>query len=530
METDAVYFSSSGKKQNKERLRREIDGILQTLSPSSASQALQSLVPLLQELSNIEHNASNSSPTKYKSPHQPNIDRYRNRKLQHSPTSLVPRTAASTLPSITSMLAAHYRKQAKECHSAASVGSSSDSVSPARTSTHSIDDGSPIYERERSSSTRSGTSRPTYNANAAVSFMKLERNSRRPDYSSMWNWKDGKGDDESSILTDMDNKSKLEQEITDYLGAVKRSSTSSRQRQQVQGVQRVKQLYFAGTGMGSDCDDASLASSDVSEFSRRTPKSSNSVSSGRRRTSGTHLHRSAAHYRGQVVLDPLKYPTYPTYPPASPTSPSSHAYPTSPEEIDSSNYTGPTYTSISPLKPMAPVRLPIVAAIPTNDGQYLNDVGHLSAVSRYVMTDEDTRPNTQSSHSSSMRSVGSPMMRRKDSAANRLQQPTWDLLEVHSGTTATADTPDKTNHTHSHAPLPFSFSLDSSITHVEFQSDGDADFQFSHYQFSPPSSSPNPSLDPTSQSVPPTRLDQDILLVAAGDNQSPLMKVNSMVE
>ena len=211
----------------------EITTIVQLLHPLDTNNALESLSQL-SLTDNDLHRSVSPTNRKYKSPHQPNIAKHRDkrsrrRKKTYPNIPVLPAIGGIVLPSITSILAEHHRQQAI------------DSVSIAQSCTSSIDDGS-LFEEEESIRSISPPRSPTpfrnaittvevaierakqkhqklasrrksataYDTGAVLSFMRLERNSRKPDFSKFWNasWgKDGSKADDASLISSIDGPS-----------------------------------------------------------------------------------------------------------------------------------------------------------------------------------------------------------------------------------------------------------------------------------------------------------------------------------
>ena len=169
-----------------------------------------------------------SKTTKYKSPHQPNIEKHRSRrgrrrKVKYPNIPVLPVIGGIVLPSVTSILAEHYRQQAIDNHSVAQsctpsiIGSTfeeedsyyslSPPHSPAAGSFRSpVTTAEVALERAKQKHQKIASRRKSatvYNTDAVLSFMRLERNSRKPDFSKFWNasWGKGGGKSDNASLT-----------------------------------------------------------------------------------------------------------------------------------------------------------------------------------------------------------------------------------------------------------------------------------------------------------------------------------------
>jgi hypothetical protein len=270
--------AASRERQQPQLLRQNIEAkIRETLSPLSAKRALDQLRPLLAELDDglmepieepspgVRHPLSKTTTTTMTAATTTvakHMDSSHGRRKRNQ--------NAVVLPSITSILAEHYSKRlvdgGNNNHGAASPAGSLGASRGARSATSDtlsvtrvavpLRAASSTTEQamERIRGKLAGHTQPTYNAPAALSLMRLERNTRKPDFSAFWNWKDdasSTGAEETEARRG-EMKAQLQREVAEYLGTTtaKPTSPATRQREKVERVQQMKMTYFHGNNAG----------------------------------------------------------------------------------------------------------------------------------------------------------------------------------------------------------------------------------------------------------------------------------------
>ena len=207
--------------------------LVQSLELYDTAKALEGLNQLsLSDNDDPRSLSPTSRSTKvYKSPHQPNIAKHRSRrgrrrKVTYPNIPVLPVIGGIVLPSVTSLLAEHYRQQAIDSVSVAQscassiVGSMYEeeitlcSPSPPRSPTpfrNTLTSVVVATERAKQKHQKLASRRKSataYDTGAVLSFMRLERNSRKPDFSKFWNASWGKGDgkaaDDASLVSSID--------------------------------------------------------------------------------------------------------------------------------------------------------------------------------------------------------------------------------------------------------------------------------------------------------------------------------------
>jgi hypothetical protein len=236
-----------GKKSS--RLRREIEkAIWSSLDPISAQKAIDSLNPLLKDLGDIngkqeKHRIRN---IKDHNQHKPHIEDYHITQKGNHPI---------ILPSIQSMLIDYKRHSSIQKSSEPSLRSISEPTIPINKMFLS-EPHSPFpsegkrgqqnkKQRHPISSRSANEERPLYNANAAVSLLRLERVTRKPpDFSAFWDWKVSNNNEEYGNEEKRDiSKAQIEREIAIYMGYSQDSNDQKNVKENK--IQRIKRMQLA---------------------------------------------------------------------------------------------------------------------------------------------------------------------------------------------------------------------------------------------------------------------------------------------
>jgi hypothetical protein len=284
-------------------------------------------------------------------------------------------------------------------------------------------------------------------------------------------------------------RSELEAEIADYLAQVKLMSPPSRARQKPPRMPTFSSPPQYAGAMGAG-DDYSVVSVD-SEYRRRATATAAGYLGGVNTTvpTGPRVHASARHFRGPVVLDPVAYP------PKEDVQRRATATATAQKRA---------MTALSPVSPLeSPQPSPARAPPPwsASGAVYYHDGADAVAASRLprlaaIMTDEESRPGTCSSHGSQSSAMAVTLAARaagpsRPGPTRQNSSAAVDFLPVH---------PISKQHPSSPLPLPSPLPMaldglivDSESTRLKHEAGAEGDFDFvyayPHYSFSPPHSS-----------------------------------------
>ena len=250
--------------QRVEILRENVESVVRdSLSPISAGRAMTKLRPYFNDI--ITPTAVKKIPVKtircdlHKNSNQPNIDRFRSKNSYNS--SLNPISAS--VPSLLFEL-----KQTLASNSPSKLDSITNSNSHIEKSTVQVNNfqhndknvseiDEIIYEMNNIHRKK------MYDSGALINILKIERTSRKPDFSGFWKWKDDllKTQSISSYPESVDSKltklSKVEDEVRAYLGQTKKNKNHDFRRRQLAKISRMKQVYFSNINYQdpmSDCD------------------------------------------------------------------------------------------------------------------------------------------------------------------------------------------------------------------------------------------------------------------------------------
>lgn len=258
---------NSKKREESSRLRRDIERtIWSSLDPISAQKAIDSLNPLLKNLgdSREKHEQRKISDNRNNNQHKPlqKEDSHIRQKVNHP----------IILPSIQSMLTDFRRQSLMQKSSASSLRCISEPVIPVRdmfpSQSHSpfpLEDKESyslrkekqqLQEEQQLLSSRSvNDQRSRYNADAAVSLLRLERVSRKPpDFSAFWDWKVSNATDKNCSETKRDvSKAQIEREIAIYMGYSQKGDGEKNIKETK--IQRVKRMQLAYSSHSNGDDD-----------------------------------------------------------------------------------------------------------------------------------------------------------------------------------------------------------------------------------------------------------------------------------
>mmetsp|Transcript_27804 Transcript_27804/g.26621 ORF Transcript_27804/g.26621 Transcript_27804/m.26621 type:complete len:462 (+) Transcript_27804:101-1486(+) len=267
------------------RLRRDIEkAIWSSLDPISAQKAIDSLNPLLKDLgdTNGKQEKHRISNTKDYNQHKLHKKDYHTRQKGNHPI---------ILPSIQSMLIDYRRHSSIQKSSEPSLRSISEPTIPinkmffdeSHSPFPSVGKGEQQNRKQQHpiSSRSANEERPLYNANAAVSLLRLERGTRKPpDFSAFWDWKVSNNNDENGNDKKRDvSKAQIEREIAIYMGYSQDSNDHKNVKEN--RIQRVKRMQLAYSSHSKDeIDNKGLTNQLQQERKLQKNLSSSQKSSG----------------------------------------------------------------------------------------------------------------------------------------------------------------------------------------------------------------------------------------------------------
>lgn len=228
-------------------LRRRIeDAVNDSLDPLAAHKTLKSLHPLFQDLSQFKKEDWSSQKA------SPNCDiRQRQffkqiHKSDHGEMEQKP----ICLPSIQTILTHNRVNLSQISDSQHSTGDNAlKAVTTACDAAKVSDDRTKqelLQGRKGSEANRSTYGESSYDSSAAVMLLLLERNSRRPDFSSFWDWKTsshGKSDSEIKILKMKGHSAKDDIHTIMDTDCGIRSTEKGKKGSKVERVRRMQQIY-----------------------------------------------------------------------------------------------------------------------------------------------------------------------------------------------------------------------------------------------------------------------------------------------
>ena len=249
-------------------LRKNIeDAIRNSLDPLSAKKALDSLLPVLKDLSSDGGQRTRNATSRER------LQQFQRQKEKGLSTRRK-YDQSMTLPSI-EMILSQYKRVTVHLRS----------VSEPMTVTEMYPRQCPIPLQSRKTEEVSSrrirnldqkliedlydkqhSKEASYNVDAAVSLLQMERKSRKSNFSGFWDWKIK----ESRKISDVDNsrndlekcssKNQLEKEIENYMeivqgGTAKRDIENSKEKERRRKMERINRMKVAYCSQGDDLDD-----------------------------------------------------------------------------------------------------------------------------------------------------------------------------------------------------------------------------------------------------------------------------------
>lgn len=303
-------------------LRKNIeDAIRNSLDPLSAKRALDSLHPVLKDLSvtdaRLLQNAGNRDRQ------QPSLNQIREKEKEYH--SRRKHDQRVTLPSIQSILS-DYRKKSPAVNLPAVpiLRSVSEPIRVVemfpRQNVLLNTLGSECSTSRSQLQMQSSRNVPqdhylkpkevTYNADAAVSLLRLERITRRPDFSAFWDWKmkntanlnnGNSGESSKKSAKNPLSKDQLEREIAIYMGNVQDSTGGKRKESKVQRVKRMKEAYSSRPLDQRVLNNSEDVHDDSSVNSVRTAQSMSAASAGNNNSPTVGMDTQYLRHKGNIT-------------------------------------------------------------------------------------------------------------------------------------------------------------------------------------------------------------------------------------